>query len=168
MMTSRITMAGVLTLMMLWATAVAAEPPGFAKGKKKGFEGGQPRGFTQGEKKGWLNEYPPGWDKKTEKEKTEWKKSVKKGRKKITRIAKKKGFKEGHIQSARDDFEKAARKGISVEEGVNLVVENIQKGHKGVELSKAVVDERDNRIKDKEKGKDKKEKVSKRLERPKK
>lgn len=160
-MKSRIAVAGLLSLLMLLVVdagslSFAKKPAGFQKGKKKGFEYGRPRGFTQGKKTGWHNEYPPGWDKKSKKDKAAWKASVKKGRNKVAKAAKKKGFKKEHLQRAGDDFEKAARKGFPVEEAEALVIERVKKGAKGKELSEEVATETERRLKDKDrKGKDK-------------
>lgn len=154
--------AGVFLSVSGSAIFAGNEPAGFQKGEKKGWENGQPPGFAHGQKKGWENDYPPGWDKKSDKEKAEWKDAVEKGKGNVTEAAKKKGQKADEADAAAVELEKAARKGLAVEDAEKLVIDEIEKGKKGDELAKVVEEETTKRLKekdqdkkDKDKGKDK-------------
>lgn len=150
----------ILGLAALVATAggvsLAELPPGLAK------EGKVPPGFSHGKKTGWQNEYPPGWDKKSEKERDQWKQAVKKGRDRVSKDAKEKGMRDEDADSAANDFEKAARKGLDPEEAEFLVKDKIKKGKKGKELSDTAAEKPEKRLQEKnrkakkEKGKGKK------------
>ena len=130
-------------------------PPGLAKKNKV------PPGFSHGKKKGWQNDYPPGWDQKSEKEKVEWHKAVKKGRDRVSEAAKKRGMSKEDRDAAADEFQKAVRKGLDPDDAESVVKDKIGKGKKGKDLADAVADETEKRLKEKDekeekaKGKDK-------------
>jgi hypothetical protein len=114
-----------------------------ASGQPSGLEkkGKIPSGFSQGEKSGWQDEFPPGWDKKRDKEKNSWYKDIQKRRNNIVKAAKKKGMSDSEAESAANDFEKAARKGVDAKKAENLVKNNIKKGKKADEMSRSVAEE---------------------------
>lgn len=69
---------------------------------------------------------------------------------------------EDEAESAADDFEKAARKGLDPDKSESLVKDKIKKGKKDKELSDAVAEKSEKRLKRKDKqdrgNKEKKEK----------
>ena len=61
--------AALTTLISITCTA----GEGKGKGNGKGKEGDdRPPGFDKGKKKGWQDDYPPGWDKKNDDDRKKW------------------------------------------------------------------------------------------------
>jgi hypothetical protein len=64
------------------------------KDKAKGHgkkDGDRPPGWDKGKKKGWHDEYPPGWSKKSDKEKAKWKTDVEDAKDQVGKAADAKG-----------------------------------------------------------------------------
>jgi hypothetical protein len=128
---------------------IFAAPAGLEK------KGEMPSGFTHGEKVGWKDSYPPGWDKKNAIEKETWKEEVDKGRATISKAVKGKGMSTEEAESAADDFEKAARKGLDPVDAESLVKDAVGKGKRGKGLSDSVSEESEKLLKEKNKKSDK-------------
>ena len=136
-------MIGMMTLIVTSSFVYAQGPPGLMK------KGKVPPGFSQGNKVGWQNEYPPGWDRKGKMEQEKWGEAVKIGRDGVLKEAKEKGMSAEMAESAADDFEKAARKGLDTEEADRLVKDKMAKGKRGSDLSASIAEESDMLLKEK-------------------
>jgi len=106
------------------------------KGKGKGKEKGRPHGWDQGKKKGWHDQYPPGWDKKSDKDKAKWKQDVEAGKDIVGTEADKKGVSKEEKSRLREAFERICRGGRDIKESTGVVVEEIKKGKKAIQIMK--------------------------------
>jgi len=140
-MTRSVLLCGIVAVLASFTSVSLADvPPGLEKKDKV------PPGFSEGKKTGWRNQYPPGWDKLDVKGQAKWQQAVKLGRDRLKKHCKEIGVSESDAESAADDFEKAAREGLTPEESESLVRANIAEKKRGKVLSDEVAVETQKRL----------------------
>ena len=117
--------------------------PNKAKGKDKGKDKSKdkgpkdrPPGWDKGKKKGWKDEYPPGWAKKSDKDKEKWRGQVKEAREKVRKMSKDKGLSDKERRHMEDSVEILTRKGEKPESAVKEIGKAIKQGKKAMEVLK--------------------------------
>ncbi len=109
------------------------------KGKDKNKDKGpkdRPPGWDKGKKKGWKDEYPPGWAKKSDEEKEMWRGEVKEAREKVGKMSKDKGLSDEERRHMEDSVEILTRKGEKPESAVKEIGKAIKQGKKAIEVLK--------------------------------
>jgi hypothetical protein len=94
----------------------------------------RPPGWDKGKKKGWEDEYPPGWDKKTDEEKGKWKKDVEDAKEEVGLHADARGVNAEEKARWQEAVERIARKGKEVKEATASTVEGLKKGKKASDI----------------------------------
>ena len=107
------------------------EDEGKGKGKAEDAERGpkdRPPGWDKGKKKGWKDEYPPGWDKKTDEEKAKWQKDVDAAGEGVELHCDAKGLDGVKKAKKKEAVERLSRKGCEVEKAKGEVIETVKNG----------------------------------------
>jgi hypothetical protein len=111
-------------------------------GGNEGAKGGphdadfHPPGWDKGKKKGWDDEYPPGWDKKTDGEKDKWKKDVGDAKGEVGLHADAKGVTPEEKTKLQEALERVCRRGKDVKQATDETVDAIKKGRKAIDILK--------------------------------
>ena len=128
----------MLGLVTLTNQSIQAKEHGNGKGKGNDKEQGDdndqgkdkdhPPGWDKGKKKGWKSDVPPGWDKKSDDEKHQWKKDLEDAQDEVAKTAKAKGVKDEEKDKAKDVVEICARRGKDVSSVKKQVQDAINAG----------------------------------------
>jgi hypothetical protein len=103
-------------------------------GKGGPHSGKEPPGWDKGKKKGWEDEYPPGWDKKTDEEKGKWKKDVEDAKEEVGLHADAKGVNAEEKAKLQEAVERISRKGKEVKQATTETIEGLKKGKKASDI----------------------------------
>jgi len=114
---------------LITVTCLAGEGKGKGNGKGKDGDSGPP-GFDKGKKKGWQNEYPPGWDKKDDNEKKKWHRELEDAKVIVIKETEKETPTKEDKDKLQEAVERAVRKGKEAKKAAEDVIDQVRKGVK--------------------------------------
>jgi hypothetical protein len=113
--------------LLISVDSLAGEGKGKGNGKGKGGDD-TPPGFDKGKKKGWQDDYPPGWDKKSDDDKKKWHRDLDDAKVIVIKETERETPKKEEKEKLQEAVERAVRKGKEAKKAAEDVIDKVRKG----------------------------------------